>query len=271
MNQEPFLLEQASFLKLSLDEKVHAGISTRNGGVSVKPYESLNLGLHVGDVWEHVVENRRRLAHEIGFPLESWVCAEQVHGSSIHKVSLDERGCGAKEMGTAVAGTDGLYTREPGVLLSLGYADCVPLYFFARGCSIVGLAHAGWRGTTQNIAGNMIKRWVQDEKIPLEDIRVVIGPSIGPCCYEVDQQVIDALSNVLGSQADDVYRQSSEGHYRLDLKKSNMKLCQKEGISENHIECSSYCTGCQTDTFYSHRIEGGPTGRMMAYIGMHVK
>lgn len=268
MNQDPFHLEQSRFLNLPLTHHVIAGFSTRNGGTSIEPYNSLNLGLHVGDMQEHVLENRKRLAEQIGFPVQSWVCAEQVHGSTIEKVSLKDRGRGARHMESAIPATDGLYTYEEGVLLALGYADCVPLYFFAPNAAIVGIAHAGWRGTTENIAGKMIDLWEQNEGISREEIRVIIGPSIGPCCYEVDQQVIDAVAKVLGQHDEGVFEQSRKGHYRLNLKECNRKLCELAGISVNHIECSSYCTGCRTDLFFSHRVEGGPTGRMLAYIGM---
>ncbi|HET7577837.1 MAG TPA: peptidoglycan editing factor PgeF [Bacillales bacterium] len=268
MQGEPFQQENLSFMEFAAQEAITAGISTRHGGTSLEPYESLNLGLHVGDDPVRVIKNRESMAERIRFPLEQWVCADQVHGSTIRKVTLSDAGKGSRNLDVAIPETDGLYTGEPGLFLALGYADCVPLYFFAPRFGFVGIAHAGWRGTTANIAGKMVDSWVNDEAIPREAIYAVIGPSIGPCCYEVDQRVIDAVNRVLGSEAGSVFQQTDESHYRLDLKACNRKLLLEAGISEDHIECSTYCTGCRTDLFYSHRNEKGRTGRMLGFIGM---
>jgi hypothetical protein len=199
--------------------------------------------------------------------LEQWICTEQVHGSTIRKVTFTDAGKGAEGLENAVPATDGIYTNEAGLLLALGYADCVPLYFYALNPRMVGIAHAGWRGTVRNIGGNMVKRWMNEESVPREEIYAAIGPSIGECCYEVDRQVIDAVDKALGSEAEGVYRQTDETHWRLDLKECNRKLLIRAGISEDHIECSYHCTGCRTDLF-SHRKENGRTGRMLGFIGM---
>lgn len=271
MTRESFTSENQSYMKLSLPEPLVAGFSTRNGGVSAKPYESLNLGFHVGDDAERVLENRKKLAKDVGFPIGQWVCAEQVHGSHIRRVTRGDAGRGAEQLESAIPGTDGLYTREAGVLLALGYADCVPLYFFAPGHRIAGIAHAGWRGTTGNIAGRMIDQWVNEEKIPRQDIRVVVGPSIGACCYEVDQRVMDEVKKALGAEYVQVSRETHEGHFRLDLKECNRKLCEKAGIPADHIECSSYCTGCHSELFFSHRKENGRTGRLLGWVGIKAR
>lgn len=264
MSREPFVSKDPSFVTLSDWNNVTAGFTTRTGGVSSEPYDSFNLGFHVGDDPISVLENRRRLAEKVGVPLERWVCTEQVHGSNIRKVTVG--GKGAEGLENAIPATDGIYTSKAGLLLALGYADCVPLYFYAPNSRIVGIAHAGWRGTVQNIGGNMVERWVNEEGVPREEIYTAIGPSIGACCYEVDRHVIDAVDEALGSEAQAVYRQTDEAHWRLDLKECNRKLLIRAGISEDHIECSSYCTGCRTDLFYSHRKENGHTGRMLGFI-----
>lgn len=255
-------------MELPLPKGLIAGFSKRDGGVSPEPYESLNLGFHVGDEADRVLRNRMRLAKMIGFPLEQWACSQQVHGSNIRRVTRHDAGKGAKKLEGAIPETDGLYTREAEVLLTLGYADCVPLYFFAPGHDIVGIAHAGWRGTTADIAGKMIDQWIRVEKIPRADIHVVAGPAIDACCYEVDRHVIDEITRVLGPDSSAVYHQINNEHYRLNLKECNRKLCEKAGIPGDHIECSSYCTGCRRDLFYSHRLENGSTGRMLGWIGM---
>jgi YfiH family protein len=200
--------------------------------------------------------------------MQQWICAEQIHGSAIRKVDEGEAGNGSLDMNSAIPGTDGLYTNAKGILLALAYADCVPLYFFAPRSGFVGIAHAGWRGTVQNIGGLMVERWVRNQSIPIEDIHVAIGPSIGPCCYEVDYRVIEAVGEALEPDVDQVCRPVGESHFHLDLKACNRILLKNAGISESRIECSSYCTGCRTDKFYSHRKENGKTGRMLGFIGL---
>ncbi|HEX7066506.1 MAG TPA: peptidoglycan editing factor PgeF [Bacillales bacterium] len=268
MAREPFIRKDPMFMKLAEWDGAVAGFSTRLQGTSKPPYESLNLGFHVGDESARVFENRRRFGERLGFLPDRWVCAEQVHGSNIEKVTGQDAGKGAKGLEGAVPETDGLYTREAGVLLSLGYADCVPLYFFAPGWNIAGIAHAGWRGTTSDIAGKMIECWGEQEEIPRDEIRVIIGPSIGECCYEVDQRVINKVEKVLNGKAGGVYRPLDAEHFKLNLKECNNRLCKKAGISEDHIEISSYCTSCSSDIFYSHRKENGQTGRMLGFVAL---
>ncbi|HET7522158.1 MAG TPA: peptidoglycan editing factor PgeF [Bacillales bacterium] len=268
MDREPFALQQQLWLKLVRWERVMAGITTRNGGKSDPPYDHMNLGFHVQDDPDAVLANRERAAQAIGVPLHRWVCAEQVHGADIEKVTTEDAGRGAKRPANSVPAVDGLYTRDGDVLLVLGYADCVPLYFSAPRHGLVGIAHAGWRGTAANIAGHMVDRWVKEEGVPVDNIFAAVGPSIGGCCYEVDDRVIEAVDAALGPKAGKPYRQTNGNRYLLDLKECNRKLFLQAGISENHIECSCYCTSCRTDLFYSHRKENGRTGRMSGFIGM---
>ncbi|HEU5139736.1 MAG TPA: peptidoglycan editing factor PgeF [Bacillales bacterium] len=268
MAREPFIRKDSMFLKVANWEGVEAGFTTRLQGASVFPYDSLNLGFHVGDEPNHVRENRRRIGERLGVLPNRWICAEQVHGSNIEKVTRNDAGKGARGLEGAIPETDGLYTREAGVLLSLGYADCVPLYFFAPEWNIVGIAHAGWRGTTSDIAGKMIEDWVEKEQIPRDAIRVVIGPSIGECCYEVDLRVINQVEMALNGNTEGVYRSTDEEHFKLDLKECNFRLCEQAGISAKQIEASLYCTSCSSDIFFSHRKENGQTGRMLGFVGL---
>ncbi|HET7628777.1 MAG TPA: peptidoglycan editing factor PgeF [Bacillales bacterium] len=269
MKHDPFMEYSEPALKLPFcDNEVAAGFSTRNGGISTPPFHSLNLAFHVGDDAGRVRRNRQRLATEIGFALDRWVCAEQVHEAAIRKVDGQDAGKGSQDLASAIAGTDGLYTSESGLLLALAYADCVPLYFYAPTKRLVGIAHAGWRGTVKMIAARMVKAWKNVEGVSVQDILVVIGPSIGACCYEVDTRVAAAVNERLGTDAKVVCRPTGNDRYHLDLKACNQMLLVREGVSEHHIETSSYCTSCRTDKFYSHRKENGKTGRMLAFIGM---
>lgn len=272
MKVEPFLLRD-SVLYIepwtSLNQNIVSGISTRQGGVSKEPFASMNLGLHVNDNKEDVIHNRESLSRLIGAPMESWVCGEQVHGAKIAKVTKEDVGKGALQMETAVKGVDGLYTKDSNIFLLAAYADCVPLYFFAKSQNIIGVAHAGWRGTAANIGGKMISTWMKEENISIEDIYVCIGPSIGKCCYVVDDFVIEQLANSIdGEVHKNIYEKVSYGQYQLDLKQANYEMLKKAGVLRNHIEISNYCTSCNSSLFFSHRRDQGKTGRMFSFIGM---
>lgn len=273
MIKEPFKLQESvMFIEPwnSLNPNIIAGISTRNGGFSKEPFHTLNLGLHVNDTREDVIQNREQLSRMIGAPLHTWICAEQIHGDKIVKVSNADRGKGSTQMDTAIKGVDGLYTRDPNTFLFSAYADCVPLYFFAEAAeSLIGVAHAGWRGTVANIGGKMIKKWISDENIPVDDIKVCIGPSIGKCCYVVDDYVIEQMTNGMdGTLSNRIYEKISHGQYRLDLKAANYEMIRKSGVLPDHIEISNYCTSCHSDLFFSHRKGQGKTGRMLSFIGL---
>lgn len=248
-------------------ENVIAGITTRHGGVSKTPYRSLNVGFHVGDRHENVLKNRNLLAEKLGFPLNRWVLGEQSHGNKIFKVKKEDGGKGALSLNSAVPDVDGLYTKARNVLLAALYADCVPLYFFAKQHDLIGIAHAGWRGTVSNIAGRMVEAW-KKEGIDPAHIEVIIGPSIGQCCYEVDEKVISEVRKLALNEEPQLIRQHRRGKYMLNLQLLNKLLLIRAGVHETNIFQSSMCTSCFTSTFFSHRKERGQTGRMMAFIGL---
>lgn len=134
MSKEPFVFDDTNeyFTLPSLPRDVKAGFSTRKQGGSSAPYNSLNLGLHVDDRTEDVLENRSRFAANIGRDEGSFVFAEQVHGNDVQRVGPFDRGAGSKTLATAIAGADGFYTTDPTVTLMSLYADCVPLFFIGE-------------------------------------------------------------------------------------------------------------------------------------------
>ncbi|MDN4073522.1 peptidoglycan editing factor PgeF [Fictibacillus terranigra] len=271
MRAEPFV-QQGSMYKLAdwMDQHpgLTAGITSRHNGFSKHPYESLNLGFHVGDHPEDVLKNRKSASSAIGASLEQWVGTEQVHDNIIKKVTKEDAGKGAKDLASAIKGTDGIYTAEEDLLLTSLYADCVPLFFMSPANQLVGLAHAGWKGTVGKIGANMVGQWVDAEGVQPEDIIAAIGPSIGSCCYEVDEFVITKINKVLhGDPAKFPYHQVNKEHYMLDLREVNKMILIEAGMKEENIIATSYCTSCMNDQFFSHRKEHGKTGRIMSYIG----
>ncbi|MDG5788487.1 peptidoglycan editing factor PgeF [Evansella sp. AB-P1] len=273
MIKEPFSLDNEHYLLLDGwndligDERIIAGFTTKNGGDSNSSFSTFNLGLHVNDDEKAVARNRNKLANLLSYPTSQWACAEQVHDNKIVKVTKELVGKGVYDYSNSIKGTDGLYTAESNLLLTLCYADCVPLYFFEKKHQLVGGAHAGWKGTVKNIAGEMVRTWVEVEGANPNDIMAAIGPSIGPCCYVVDDYVINFVHDALENTDTLPYKVISKGQYALDLKKLNMLLMIQSGISRQNIVISNHCTSCEDNIFFSHRRDKGNTGRMMSFIG----
>ncbi|MFC3344138.1 peptidoglycan editing factor PgeF [Paenibacillus abyssi] len=252
-----------------------AGFTGRHGGVSGHPWTSLNLGLHVGDEPARVVQNRRLVAESLKWPFDAWTCAEQVHGCRVRQVTSADRGSGRENRAGAIADCDALMTNETGVLLTSFYADCVPIYYVDPVCRVIALAHAGWKGTVLEIARMTVESMKDAYGSEPKDIFAAIGPSIGQCCYEVDQPVIERveplvqrLSTELEVSPAEMMLENGEGKARLNLKEINRQIMIKAGILPTHIELTERCTGCRTDLFFSHRMEDGKTGRMVSWIGM---
>lgn len=233
------------------------GMSARGSG--------RNYALHVEDDPDHVIANRKALAEKLHLPFAWWTCGEQVHGVDIREVRAEDRGRGSNSRGTAFADTDGLVTREPGVWLTSFYADCVPLIFYSPDADVIGIAHAGWRGTVSGIGPRMVRRMVQ-MGADVKEIRAAIAPSIGGCCYEVDERVAIALQEVLPSVSNEILMPTYPGKWKLDLRLANRELLLLEGILPEHVEVTQWCTSCHPEYFFSYRRDKGKTGRMVAWI-----
>jgi polyphenol oxidase len=267
---EPFGLKAKEFFTISSWENEHpdlvVGFTTKNGGYSLPPFHTFNLGFHVGDTIEAVCENKNLLSNILDFPLKSWVAAEQTHGTNIKHVVKSDCGSGSNSYEDAIPDTDGLFTSESGILLTLCFADCVPLYFLDRNSKRIGIAHAGWKGTVKGIAKEMVLSW-QQLGIDLKNILVTIGPSICEKCYIVNDYVIEFVHKILEDVEKKPYNLLSEGQYQLDLRLLNKILLIQAGIPETNISVSKLCSSCQEDSFYSYRRDSGTTGRMMSFIG----
>lgn len=269
---QPVLLTIAPWMA-SFPE-ITAGFTSRLGGVSQAPFSTLNCGLHVNDNEADVVRNRKRIADALGQPFTSFTYGEQVHGKDIAIVSLNEQGMGRNSRETALQAKDGFITKEKGIFLCAQFADCVPLFFYDPVQRVVGLAHAGWKGTVLNISMATISLMTHTFGSQPSDIRAAIGPSIGTCCYEVDETVASRVRQVLEEtqstheEREAVITDKCNDKYMLNLQQLNRKLIEQAGILSSHIEVTQLCTSCRTDLFFSHRKEGGSTGRMIAWIGL---
>jgi polyphenol oxidase len=270
---EPFQKESESYYSITKWTEefpgLKAGITTRSGGESKGCFDSLNMGLHVCDKQADVVKNRVKIAESLQFPLDHWVAGEQTHGNRIIKITTSDKGKGSRSYSTSIKDTDGFLTAHKHLLLTMCYADCVPLYFLDKKNGHIGVAHAGWKGTVGEIGPAMLTKF-QDEGSSIADIDVVIGPSICKECYVVDDRVINQVKKVLEDGNHLPYNLKEEGQYHLDLKRVNKLLLLQWGLNDRQIHTSGYCSSCSTE-FFSYRRDDGNTGRMMSFIGWKEK
>lgn len=265
---EPFVIKSKQYLQLKnwqqQNPRLISGFTTRNGGVSQEAFSSFNLGLHVNDKEHDVIANREKLASMLRFSLDSWIAGEQTHGINVKVVGKEHKGSGARTTASACRDIDGLVTKENGILLTAFYADCIPLYFFDPKEEIVGVAHAGWKGTVGEIAKEVISTF-QKLGSNLEDILVTIGPGISQTYYEVDQRIVDFIDIEMQKQ---VLIERENQRYLLDLKALNREILLKCGILRHNIDITNFCTYRDESLFFSHRRDKGKTGRMLAFIGL---
>ncbi len=256
------LYEIPSFNKTGL---VRHGFTTRIGGVGAKPYDTLNLAFHVGDNPETVTANREKVCRLFGTRLEAVVSAQQVHGVNVAVVDDRHAGCGAFSEETAIPDTDGIVTARPGLLLATFYADCVPIFILDPLNKVIGSVHAGWKGTAARVGARAIE--IMEDTFNSDPGRclVGIGPSIGPCCYEVDEQVIGAFRSEFDWWQEILWPVTSEKS-RLDLWKANLKILLEAGIDPDNVELAHMCSCCNQNLFFSYRGSRGNTGRMGAII-----
>lgn len=248
------------------DVAVHA-ISTRLGGVSQPPYDALDLALHVGDDANDVRENRGRFARSLGLDARRIVTPEQVHGDTVACVSAQDAGRGSLSYDDSIQGTDALITDAPGLPLMLCFADCTPIVFLDPEQRAVGIAHGGWKGTAQSIATKTLTRMSEAFGTRPRDVLVGIGPSIGPCCYEIGAEVAERFRAAF-PYADECLLKQVDGKLHLDLWEANRQQLLRSGVPEENIEVAGDCTCCRHAWYYSYRADGGTTGRIAALIAL---
>lgn len=245
-------------------ESIDHLFTTRIGGVSTGNYNSLNLGLNTEDNRDNIIENFMKIAEIINTSIEKMVLSNQVHETNIRVVTEEDMGKGLIK-DRDYESVDGLVTNIKGLPLVTFYADCVPLFFVDSKKEVIGLAHAGWKGTVGKIGSKMIDVFQSKFKSNLEDIFVAIGPSIGPCCYIVNRDVANKFYTNF-TKADMLIKSIGEDDYVLDLWKANEISLKEKGIKDRNIILSDVCTSCNNEILYSYRKELGKTGRMVAVI-----
>lgn len=234
--------------------------TTRFGGVSTGALSSMNIAIKLDETEENVAANFRILGSALGFGIEDLVLTRQIHSDIVRTVTrADCSGCFHRDYPEC----DALITNAPGVALTVFTADCTPILFHDPVTGAVGAAHAGWKGTAQDIAGKTVAAMVREFGCDPGNIRAAIGPNIGFCHFETDADVPDAMVAAFGDEAKQFIR--TEGHkYYVNLKEINALALRRAGVRQ--IEISDACTMCSSDRFWSHRVTRGIRGSQGAII-----
>ena len=244
---------------------VNHAFSTRLGGVSKNEYTSMNLNFGRGDSDENVIENFHRFCAAAGFDYQTLVASSQDHHTFIRRVHAENYGIGIWKP-KDIKSVDGLITNEPNVTLVTYYADCVPLFFLDPQKRAVGLAHAGWRGTVTKIGEEMVTAMVREFGSDPHSLVAAIGPSIGPCCFEVDAPVYDEFEKMTELHPHEFIVNKGGGKYNIDLWEANRRILLNTGIPNEQITVAQICTQCNADWLYSHRASGGKRGGLAAMM-----
>jgi YfiH family protein len=226
------------------------GFTIREGGSSRGPFRSLNLSASVGDDPERVLENWERLRHATGL---AFARVRQVHGCRV--VEAD---AGAEPGEEA----DAVISAIPGVAASVSVADCAPVLIADPRSGSAAAVHAGWRGTLARVAAEGVRALVERHGARPSDLLAAIGPSIGPCCFEVSRELAVRFRDELGAATGNPRNLGS----RADLWLANEQILRAAGLARRRIEVLGRCTSCEDDVFFSHRRDQGRTGRHLAFI-----
>lgn len=260
----PFL----SFPLLEQSGLVSHGFSTRLGGISAAPYDTMNFSFTRGDRREAVLENYRRMAAALEVSMERMVLTYQTHTTTVRKVTGEDAGKGIFRE-RDYTDVDALITREPDLTLVVFGADCVPLYILDPVKKAIGLAHSGWRGTVKRMGAATLAAMRQEYGTDPADVLACIGPSICQDCYEVGEEVAEEFQNAFGlSSQKELVRKKENGKYQLDLWAANRRVLLDAGVREEHLRVTDLCTCCHPDVFFSHRRQGEQRGNLAAFFAL---
>ena len=230
-----------------------------------------NVGFSAPRDREDAWAMRQRWCSALGLAPDSLVTLGQVHGSEVHVVAASDAGQGARPGSPQIGLGDALVTNEVGPVLMTLHADCQPILFVDPGSRhrgpAVGVAHAGWRGTVSDVVGSTLSAMTRAFGTRAEDVLVCLGPAIGPCCYVVGDDVINAWREQADGETPVAIQQSREG-FRFSLSAANAFLLARAGVRTEHVDESAICTRCNGHHWFSHRGQGPQTGRFGALVSI---
>ena len=235
-------------------EWIRHAFLTRKGGVSLPPYDSLNISLMNGDREEHVLHNRSRIASTFGFNPDDLILLNQMHQDRILVLRDSFRPLPPR------LEYDALVTNASNTFLGIRTADCLPILVVDPKRKVIAAVHSGRQGTSLHIAAKVLEVMHKEFGCSAHDLLVALGPGIGFCCYEIAEKVFV-------SEWEPFATPKGSGKWNVDLAGINIHLMEKQGISEEQIFWINLCTHCHHDLFFSYRREG-KTGRQLSFIGM---
>jgi YfiH family protein len=233
---------------------IQHGFLTRKGGVSLPPFDALNLSDNNGDRDENVFQNKDRIAKTFSFDLNRLVLLRQIHQDRI--LLLKE----PSSTLPALLEYDAVITNASNIFVGILTADCVPVFVVDQKKRVIAAIHAGRQGTALHITAKVLKRMEEEFGSSPNDLLITLGPSIGFCCYEIDEKVFHSEWEPYAMSVDD-------GKWMIDLARINIAQVENEGIKEEQIFWVDLCTSCHKDLFFSNRKEG-KTGRQLSFIGI---
>jgi hypothetical protein len=237
------------------------GFTLRYGGVSRGGFASLNFTSRQGDLPERVGENWRRIEEAAALPPGGWALVSQIHGAAVVEAAGGRSHCHHRN---DCPPADALVAADPGVTLGVLTADCLSAVLAAPGGGAVAVAHAGWRGTLLGVLPETVLLLCRTAKVEPGELRAVLGPVIGPCCFQVGEEVRRTFAEHWGEGfARRIFRASDPWH--LDLAEANRIQLLDAGLADGKITAAGLCTVCRSDLFFSHRRDGERTGRMLAF------
>ncbi len=257
----PFLY----FKRLAEHPGVKHGCSTRVGGVSEGCFASMNLGFGRGDADENVLTNYDRLCNAIGFAKEQVVLPDQVHDTVGRRATKVDCGKGIIKSQDYDC-VDAQITNEPGVVLAVFGADCVPVFFYDPVAKAIGTAHAGWRGTIGRIAEKTVQAMEKEFGSKPEHIEAYIGVSICGDCYTVGGEVAELFMKEFQEATAQTEEQKQGGTCQLDLWQVNRMILEQAGVKPENIIIGGVCTKCHSDVLYSHRVQGNDRGSLAGFL-----
>jgi polyphenol oxidase len=236
------------------------GIFTRLGGVSPQPWSSLNMGGNVGDEERNVRHNHNRMYDSLNLNADRVCTVWQVHSADViiaTQPNPEQRW---------LAKADGIVTDQPDTPLTMRFADCTPLLFYDPVQAVIGIAHAGWRGTVQGVGAKTVRTMVESYGCKPANIQAGIGPAIGPDRYQVGEEVVAAVREYFGTAENLIRHSAADGTAYLDLWAANRLDLERAGVEQ--IEVAAICTAENVNEFFSHRAENGRTGRFGAVLSL---
>lgn len=249
------------------DGGVFAFTTERGAAARFEPYGAFNCCDYVGDDEEHVASCRSDLCRELGIADGSLVTARQVHGDEVAVVGSGMVAMDCEQRAERLVGVDALVTNVPGIVIGVFTADCVPVLLADLDAGVVAAVHSGWKGTVKGIAARAIDRMSELGASP-SAVRAFIGPAICMSCFEVGDEVSDEFLRYGFPMAELMRRNHRTGKVHIDLVRANAWLLEQSGVLSGHIRRSGLCTKCEPERFFSARVLGAASGRILTGIGI---